>query len=110
MNAVLVDELILALASLVEEASHIDGLEVEFKSVREGLCTPEQRNVIDTFFRDILSQGRNVQDVMLRSHENSSEDWYEFIPKKGEISIIAQTDKRVHTLTIRQQSVHAQGE
>lgn len=111
MNVVLVDELVKALASLVEGANSVSCLETgpEFGTNYPMVTAPNIGLVIDAF-SDLLSEGRDVSGVEVRSYRTpcfAEESW--LVPQKGTVQILFGTARKTYHITIRQQSVHAQG-
>lgn len=115
MNVVLVDELVKALASLCEEANSINCLETgpEFAvnawEVHPRVKTTNVGLVIEAFSA-LLSEGRGVSGVELETYRTPyyAEDVMGG-SSQGLIQVFFGTADRTYHITIRQQSVHAQG-
>lgn len=110
MNGVLVDELIAALASLVEDAVlSLEDVCVGYQKVQRTGLSKEQLDTVFEVFRNLLNGGRDISGVEIRCRDTSIYDWEEFLPSPGEITILHRSRTRTSYITIRQQSVHAQG-
>lgn len=103
-----IDGLVMALASIIEDASTLKCTMVNHKSLC-GSSESEELSVVIDMFRHLLEMGRTVDDVEVIGYQTPVNDWVEFVPQKGTVQILFRTDSRTYTITIRQQSVHAQG-
>lgn len=110
MNVVLVDGLVKALASLVEDANSISCLETGPKFGDSHLGESPNIGLVIDAFSDLLSEGRDVSGVEIRSYRTP---YYagDILGGscKGTIQVLFGTARKTYHITIRQQSVHAQG-
>lgn len=107
MNAK-IDGLVMALASIIEEASTLECTMVNRKCLPNSSESAELSTVID-MFRCLLEAGRTVNSIEVEGCQASSMDWEGFQPQKGEVSLLFTDGKVTYTITIVQQSVHARG-
>lgn len=110
MNIVLVDGLVKALASLIEDANSINCLETSTESEKGPRSPSQDLSLIIDAFRDLLSEGRNVSGVEIETCRTPfyPEDMLGF-STQGAIQLFWGTGTRTYHITIRQQRGHAQG-